>query len=280
MALAARFSREDLLRAFDLLTQAEARHPRRRAAALSPRDGAAALDPPAQARADRGSDSPVRTRRARPSLRRRVGSPARRQPTRAGSRLRLARAGRRRRHSGAASGGRQPAARTAGAPSNGDAMPNVQPVPAAARLQGRVPERMRKSKKVFYDMVVAQAQRIEVESDRVVFTFCAAAARAARAARSIAAGSTRSPRSSPGRKMTVASAEGGATTASARRAGARLRGGRKGSSDGLREQALADSGVQAMLDVFPAEIQGRRGRCRARVSGDSERRARNAQMRS
>ena len=53
MALAGRFSREDLLRAFDLLTQGGVGHPRRRAAALSPRDGAAAVDSPAQAGAAR-----------------------------------------------------------------------------------------------------------------------------------------------------------------------------------------------------------------------------------
>ena len=55
-ALAGRFSREDLLRAFDLLDARGGRHPRRRAAAVSPRDGAAAVDLPAQAHADRGSD--------------------------------------------------------------------------------------------------------------------------------------------------------------------------------------------------------------------------------
>ena len=55
-ALAARFSREDLLRAFDLLTRGGGGNPRRRAAAVSPRDGAAAVDLPAEAGADRGAD--------------------------------------------------------------------------------------------------------------------------------------------------------------------------------------------------------------------------------
>ena len=53
-----RFSREDLLRAFDRADARGGRHPRRRAAALSPRDGAAAVDPPAQARA---ADRPHRS---------------------------------------------------------------------------------------------------------------------------------------------------------------------------------------------------------------------------
>ena len=55
-ALATRFSAEDLMRAFDVLTKAEVRHPRLDAAALPPRDGAPALDPPAQAGAAQRSD--------------------------------------------------------------------------------------------------------------------------------------------------------------------------------------------------------------------------------
>ena len=50
--LATQFSAEDLMRAFEVLTKAEYRHPRLRVSAVSPRDGAPALDPPAQAGAD------------------------------------------------------------------------------------------------------------------------------------------------------------------------------------------------------------------------------------
>ena len=52
-ALAAQFSAEDLMRAFDVLTKAEFEIRVVDAAALSPRDGAAALDSPAEARAAR-----------------------------------------------------------------------------------------------------------------------------------------------------------------------------------------------------------------------------------
>ena len=52
-ALAALFSSEDLMRAFDVLTKAELRHPRFDAAPLPSRAGAAALDSPAPARAAR-----------------------------------------------------------------------------------------------------------------------------------------------------------------------------------------------------------------------------------
>ena len=68
--LAAAFSREDLLRAFDLIAKLET-DLRRHAAALSPRNGAAALDSPAPARADRRADRRARAvRRARRQPRR------------------------------------------------------------------------------------------------------------------------------------------------------------------------------------------------------------------
>jgi hypothetical protein len=58
-----------------------------------------------------------------------------------------------------------------------------------------------------------------------------------------------------GRKMTVTSAEG---TGPAAKAGAAEPAGGTPDKDrqsDLRQQALADSGVQAMLDVFAAEIK-------------------------
>ena len=65
VALAARFSREDLLRGFDLLSRADREIKETRAAALLPRDAAAAMDPPPQAAADRGRDRGARSRLAR-----------------------------------------------------------------------------------------------------------------------------------------------------------------------------------------------------------------------
>ena len=65
VALAARFSREDLLRGFDLLSRADREIKETRAAALLPRDAAAAMDSPPQAAADRRRDRRTRSRRAR-----------------------------------------------------------------------------------------------------------------------------------------------------------------------------------------------------------------------
>ena len=105
---------------------------------------------------------------------------------------------------------------------------------------------IRKSKAVFYNMVVAQAQKIEAADDRVTFTF-APNQRALRdqfeqnrawlesvgeqvAGRRIAfAAQSEEPskvlQTGPDRKTV------------------------------LREQALADAGVQTLLEVFPAEIR-------------------------
>jgi hypothetical protein len=144
-------------------------------------------------------------------------------------------------------------ARPAAAPPDGDAMPNVRPV-GAAELKDAFLTEVRQSKKFFYGTVVAQAQRIDIDGDRVVFTF-APQHRALRGQLD----QTRTwldalASQLSGRKMTVASAEGTALS----RAGAPAPTAEAPETDrqsDLRQQALADSGVQAMLDVFAAEIK-------------------------
>jgi DNA polymerase-3 subunit gamma/tau len=118
---------------------------------------------------------------------------------------------------------------------------------------------IRKSKAVFYNTVVAQAQEIEVTSDRVVFTF-GSVQRALRdmferdrgwletVAQQIA-----------GRKIVFTSVHAGAVgspeevpsgaASHDREANAAER------QSALKEQALADAGVRALLEVFPAEIR-------------------------
>ena len=60
--------------------------------------------------------------------------------------------------------------RAAPASSNGDPTPAVQSV-AAGDLKDALLNEIKKSKKYFYGTVVAQAQRIDIDGDRVVFTF-------------------------------------------------------------------------------------------------------------
>ncbi|HYT68821.1 MAG TPA: DNA polymerase III subunit gamma/tau [Vicinamibacterales bacterium] len=127
---------------------------------------------------------------------------------------------------------------------------------------------VRKAKKFFFGTVVAQAQKIEFEGDRVVFTF-APQHRALRAqleqnrpwletaASQLAA-----------RRITVAAAEGSATsgppppagagfgeTAAAPKTADAAASGAQDHQQTLKERALSDTGVQTMLDVFAAEIK-------------------------
>ncbi len=110
---------------------------------------------------------------------------------------------------------------------------------------------------MFYNTVVAQAQKIEVAADRVTFTFSPtqrtlarhlraepAVARSDRAAGWPAASLvvTAAQAQNRPRRPAATPAEAAATEAADKKSA-------------LREQALADAGVQALLEVFPAEIR-------------------------
>jgi DNA polymerase III subunit gamma/tau len=111
---------------------------------------------------------------------------------------------------------------------------------------------IRKSKAFFYNTVVAQAQKIEFGPDRVTFTFLPAH-RALREqleqnrqwleqiASTIAA-----------KKMPVGAAQGEAAVPAAAVAGGAAAQPRPAD---LKTTAMADGAVQALLDVFPAEIE-------------------------
>jgi hypothetical protein len=130
----------------------------------------------------------------------------------------------------------------------------AQPV-AAGDLKDALLAEIRKVKKFFYGTVVAQAQRIDVEPERVIFTF----GPQHRALRDQLDGSraeleTLATRLA-GRRMAVISAENGSL---ATPAVAHVTPGAAPPPDRqaeLRKQAMSDTGVQAMLDVFAAEIK-------------------------
>ena len=270
-ALAGRFSAEDLMRAFDVLTKAEfdirgSAYPRyhlemallrwihlRKLVPISEliqraeRSGPAAppratvATPPARtaAPAPAASSDAAPSRSSPPAgvdvARPRPVPPAPRPPSVAAAMVRAVET--------------RNEARPATA--NGDAMPDVRPV-GAAELKDAFLAEVRKSKKFFYGTVVAQAQRIDIDGDRVVFTF-GPQHRALRGQLDQTRGWLDALASQlSGRKMTVASAEGGAPSRPATPSAAAPEPDRQ--SD-LRQQALADSGVQAMLDVFAAEIK-------------------------
>jgi DNA polymerase-3 subunit gamma/tau len=148
-------------------------------------------------------------------------------------------------------------ARDAGAdvvPSNGDAMPDVRPV-ASADLKESFLNEVRKSKKYFYGTVVAQAQRIDIEGDRVVFTFTPQHRLLRGQLDQMRTWLDALASQLSGRKMTVTSVEGAAAPAKTGAGSPGVQPVAKDRQSDLRQQALADSGVQAMLDVFAAEIK-------------------------
>ena len=139
-------------------------------------------------------------------------------------------------------------------PSNGDAPPDVRQVPAGDVKDAFLNE-VRKSKKYFYGTVVAQAQRIDIAGDRIVFTFAPQHRLLRDQLDQMRAWLDALATQLAGRKMTVASAEGAATPAKGASGASASEPVPKDRQSDLRQQALADSGVQAMLDVFAAEIK-------------------------
>ena len=123
--------------------------------------------------------------------------------------------------------------------------------PRGGDLRETFLDEVRKAKKFFHGTVVAQAQRIDVTADGIVFVF-APQHRALR---------TQLDQNRPwleeiaarlaGRKMIVSSAEGERAPASAGEPEGRS----PSDKEALKERAMSDSGVQAMLDVFAAEIR-------------------------
>ena len=114
---------------------------------------------------------------------------------------------------------------------------------------------VRKSNAVLYNTVVVQAQRIEVKADRIVLTYTAAQKIGPTFDKYrpvLEASATRLA----GRKMTVVADTSAAEAAPAGEAKAgEVKAGEADRKSALKEQALADAGVQALLEVFPAEIR-------------------------
>jgi DNA polymerase-3 subunit gamma/tau len=266
VALSARFSREDLLRAFDLLTRAEAdirvaAQPRYHlemallrwihlrkltpiedliAGAVS---GATRLPAPAPP-AVRAAAPPIAVPKPPPAPGRVSPVSPVSQPVHAASGVTMPPV--------------PPPARPAASPSAASdatlsAVASGPAAAAGAAFKDAFLAEVRKAKTVFYNMVVAQAQKIEASGDRVTFTFSATQ----RALRETF-GQHRSWLESTaekiaGRRVAVIAEQADAVAAAS--AGAPPPDPAAIRKSALREQALADAGVQAMLDVFAAEIR-------------------------
>ncbi len=111
---------------------------------------------------------------------------------------------------------------------------------------------IRRSKVVFYNTVVAQAQKIEVTADRVVFSFSALQRTLRDMFEQNRTWLEGVAEQAMKRKVAVVSEQiSGGTTAPAAEEQARP----SDRQAALREQALADASVQALLEVFPADIR-------------------------
>jgi DNA polymerase III subunit gamma/tau len=263
-ALAGRYSREDLLRAFDLLTRAEADV---RAAAQPRYHLEMALLRWIYLRKIvpiedliAGAPNGLRSQPAPASTKPAVQSPLVSQAAVAASRAATARV-----LANAAPGTKTPGTPAPGTKAPGSAAPGtaapgtVAPgtlapratPPSSGSLKDTLLAEIRKSKQVFYNMVVAQAQKIDVAGDRVTFTFAPnqrtlrdtfeqnrpwleSIGQQVAGRRLVFAAQTQSEASGP-------TAESAEKTPDKKAV--------------LREQALADAGVQTMLEMFPAEIR-------------------------
>jgi len=130
---------------------------------------------------------------------------------------------------------------------------------------------IKKSKAVFYNMVVAQAQKIEVAGDRVTFTFSPMQRTLSSTLEQHRAWLEGLAQRLAGRRMAIVGVQGEASSSPSSTSstsppgpgvdapghdasGPAVSAGEARKST-LREQALADAGVQALLEVFPAEIR-------------------------
>ena len=251
--LASRFSREDLLRAFDVLTKAEAdirvaSQPRYHlemallrwiylrklvsiedliAGVPGAPQGVPAASPRLVPSVSPGSVPSATTQPLRPK------GPG---PVSAN----VASSG-----SGSGSSPAPSARRTSDAPS---------PPPGSSIKEALLAE-IRKQKVVFYNTIVAQAQRIDAAGDRVTFTFSPNHRTLRDAFEEKKPWLESVAQQAVGRRIAIVSvqAEAGVPANGAAEREPALNAPDKKAT--LRDQAMADAGVQTMLEVFPAEIR-------------------------
>jgi DNA polymerase III subunit gamma/tau len=245
--LAARFSGEDLMRAFDVLTKAEAEI----RASMQPRYHLELallrwihlrkLVPLTDL--IKGLDKPGRPAPEAPRPAARPPAPSNAATVRA---IELNRAESVQR---AASAKPEPAA-----PAPAPAAP-----PASTSVKDALFAEIQKTKKFFYGTVVAQAQKIDVEAERVLFVFAPHNRAMRQQLEQSRTWLEEMASRIAGRKMVVVGLEGDGPAPS--RADAAARGAAPAlaadpdKQAALKQKAMADTGVQAMLDVFGTDIK-------------------------
>jgi DNA polymerase-3 subunit gamma/tau len=211
-ALTARFSREDLLRAFDALSKAEV-------------DIRAAVQP--RYHLEMALLRWIHLRKLVPLTELLTGISGSAQKPRPVS---------------PASGGSVPQVRKPGP---------VEPASPGESQRDAFLAEIRRAKQFFYNTVVAQAQKIEFGPDRVTFTFLPAHRTLREQFEQNRAWLESIAASVSGRSMSVGAAQAEAIAAPVNVPAVAV----PRSSTDLKTTAMADTTVQAMLDVFPAEIE-------------------------
>jgi DNA polymerase III gamma/tau subunit len=134
----------------------------------------------------------------------------------------------------------------------------------SSRTDGSVKDALlaevRKAQAVFYNTVLAQAQKVETEGDRITFVFSPTQRTMKDMFEQKRTWLETLAQQVSGRKMTVAAvqkadAQRDSDAASAGLPPAATKPEAQDKKSALREQALADASVQALLEVFPAEIR-------------------------
>jgi DNA polymerase-3 subunit gamma/tau len=148
------------------------------------------------------------------------------------------------------------APRPASAGEGGPVPQTARAIDDPAKLKDAFLDEIKKSKKFFHGTVVAQAQRIDVEGNRIVFAFGPQHRTLRDQLEQTRPWLEQTASDLAGHKMVIAAAEGPASQA--RPASGEPSGAQAAAPDrsqDLKDRAMADSGVQAMLDVFAAEIK-------------------------
>ena len=256
LALARRFSREDLMRAFDVLTRAEfdirgAAQPRHHfEMALLKWMHLRKLVPLTELLAGGAARSEPSTAAAaavRPPAPRPAAAPPRRaaQPAEG------------------ASPTPRPAPVRAAAQAEAPAAPAPAPPPpdaapaAAAEADGKaaILAEIKRRKKFFHGTVVAQAQRIDLAGDRLTFTFTAGQRTLAAQVEQSRAWLEEMATQVAGRKVTVVAGRAAADSPPAAAPAPAPAAAAADGPDDLRDGVMGNQVVQAMLDVFGAEIR-------------------------
>ena len=250
-ALAGRFSREDLMRAFDLLAKCEqdikvAAHPRYHfEMAMLKWMHLRRLVPLADLLEQMGSGRPA------------LPAPSSGAPKAAPLRTALAPAPASAVRRGAPSGA--PAGEAKASPLRTDegGPKGLQPRTETGGLKDGLLAEIRGGKAFFYNTVVAQAQSIEVSGDRVMFAFLPTHRALREQFEQNRAWIESAAERVAGRKITVLSVqvESGAVPANAAKPKDEPEAPASNGKRDLKAEAMSSAAVQAVLDVFPGEIK-------------------------